>query len=180
MNGQVRRIGLTVLIVPYLFNVIAQTDNNVFSKLRVTTSGNNIYYYDKSSPNTTYQKAFYIYVIKPNAAPPYLMVRFQYSGSSKINAYAYNITADKHNEFRVTPPDGQIIKVSDNNYNDFRSYCDLKVGPSFLNFLRELIKSENPKIEYLGMDDNVKVKITNNEINAVSNVLDAYDALLEK
>jgi hypothetical protein len=162
-------------------SAFAQTDNNnVFSKLRKEAFNNTLKYYDKSSPTTTAIKAFYIYIVKTGSELPYLMVRFQYSGSSKIGVNAYKVIADKHNIYTVTPPSGYIFRNGGNNYDDFRSQCDLKVGESFLNFLRELIKSENPKLEYLGTYDNVTTKLTINEINAISNVLDAYDALLVK
>jgi hypothetical protein len=169
---------LTILVLFFGANLFAQTDNSdVFSKMRTSTSGNSVYYYDKSSPNTTYIKAFYIYVIKPTNAKPYLMVRLQYSGSSAIDVYAYNVMTDKHSSYNITPPTEVITKLSDNNYNDFRSYCDLQVGDKFLNVLRRILSAENPKLEYLGTIDNLTVKISKNEVNAISNVLDVYDAL---
>lgn len=159
-------------------NLSAQTDNNdVFSKMRTSTSGNSVYYYDQSSPNTTYTKAFYIYAVKPSNAKPYLMIRLQYSGSSPIGVYAYNVMPDRHNSFNITPPTGMITKLSDNNYDDFRSYCDLQVGEKFLTVLREIVTAESPKLEYLGTRDNLTVKISKSEVNAISNVLEVYDAL---
>lgn len=170
-----------LLIIASIFigvNLFAQTDNNdVFSKMRTSTMGNSIYYYDQSSPNTTYTKAFYIYAVKPNSGKPYLMVRFQYSGTSAINVYAYNVMPDKHSSYNVTPPTGMLTKLSDNNYNDFRSYCDLQVGEKFLAVLREIVGAENPKLEYLGTIDNLTVKISNSQVKAISNVLNVYDAL---
>ena len=170
-----------LLITLVLFlgaNSFAQTDNSdVFSKMRTPTSGNSVYYYDKSSPNTTYTKAFFIYAVKPTNSKPYLMVRFQYSGSSPIGVYAYNVMSDKHSSFNITPPTGMITKLSDNNYDDFRSYCDLQVGDKFLNVLREIVSAENPKLEYLGTRDNLTVKISKNEVEAISNVLDVFDTL---
>lgn len=166
------------LLLLISINLFAQTDNNdVFSKMRTSTSGNSVNYYDKSSPNTIYTKAFYIYVVKPSNAKPYLMVRFQYSGTSKIGVYAYNVMPDKHTSYNVTPPTGMIIKGTGNNINDFRSYCDLQVGDKFLNILRQIVSAENPKLEYLGTVDNLTVKISKNEVEAISNVLDVYDAL---
>jgi len=171
----------SLLIIIVLFsciNIFAQTDNNnEFSKMRSSTSGNSVYYYDKSSPNTTYTKAFYIYVVKPNNAKPYLKVRLQYSGTSAIGVYAYNVMTDKHSSYNITPPTGMITKLSDNNYDDFRSYCDLEVGDKFLNVLRQIVSAENPKLEYLGTRDNLTVKISKNEIDAISNVLDVFDTL---
>jgi hypothetical protein len=155
----------------------AQTDNNdVFSKMRTSTSGNSVYYYDKSSPSTTQTKAFYIYVVKPSNTNPELRVRFQYSGTSGIGIYAYNVMPDKHTSYTVTPPTGQIIKGTGNGYNDFRSYCDLQVGDKFLNILRQIVSAESPKLEYVGRKDNLTVKISKNEVEAISNVLDVYDA----
>ncbi len=171
---------ILILIVSVFFgaNLFAQTDNkDVFSKMRTSTMGNSVYYYDQNSPNTTYTKAFYIYVVKPNMGKPYLMVRFQYSGTSAIGVYAYNVMPDKHSSFNVTPPTGMITKLSDNNYNDFRSYCDLQVEEKFLNMLREIVGSENPKLEYLGTIDNLTVKISSSQVKSISNVLDVYDAL---
>jgi hypothetical protein len=157
--------------------LFAQTDNNnLFSKMRISTSGNSVYYYDQSSPKSTKSKAFYIYVIKPNNEKPYLMVRFQYHGSSPIGVYAYELMTDKHNSFNVTPP-VDLIKKSGNNYDEFGTYCDLEVDRKFQGFLREIIKAENPKLEYRGTKDNLTVKISESEVKAISNVLSVYDSL---
>lgn len=84
---------------------------------------------------------------------------------------------DKHNSINVTPPNGMITKLSDNNYDDFRNYCDLQVGENFLSILIEIVTAENPKFEYLSKRDNLMVKISKSGIFAISNVLEVYDAL---
>jgi hypothetical protein len=174
MKKKLQILGALLFFSMILF---AQTDNNnLFSKMRISTSGNSVYYYDQSSPKSPKSKAFYIYVIKPNNEKPYLMVRFQYHGSSPIGVYAYELMTDKHNSFNVTPPI-DMIKKSGNNYDEFGTYCDLEVGEKFLDFLREITKAENPKLEYIGTKDNLTVKISTSEVNAISNVLSIYDSL---
>jgi hypothetical protein len=166
-----------ILAILFLFisiNLFAQTDNNdLFSKMRTSTSGNSVYYYDKSSPSTTQTKAFYIYVVKPSNTNPELRVRFQYSGTSRIGVYAYNVMPDKHTSYTVTPPGN--LKRSGNGYN-VGTYCDLVVEDKFLTILRQIVSAENPKLEYVGKYDNLTVKVSKNEVEAISNVLDVYDA----
>jgi hypothetical protein len=158
-------------------NAFAQTDNNLFNKLRKSIDNNAVYYYDKSSPTSTNSKSFFIYLVQPNQGNPYLMVRFQYKGSSPVGVYGYNVNADRRNSFNITPPTGMINKGGGNGVDDFRSQCDLRVENKFLQFLREITKAENPTLEYLGTMDNITVKISSSEVNAISNILDAYDAL---
>ena len=157
--------------------IFAQTDNNdVLSKMRTTSDGNSVYYYDKSSPDNSHSTTFYIYLVKQNSRPPVLKVRFQYYETTRAGIYAYNLKVARNYSFKVTPPTNMINKGSGNNYY-YNSYCDLVVENKFLDFLKDLVRSENPKIEYLGTHNDLTLNITRKEINAISNVLEAYDAL---
>lgn len=167
---------LLTLIGSFLTEAKAQ-ESEIFDKLRKSVFNNQVFYYDKSSPTTTYTKAFYIYLVKPSSGSPYLKVRIQYSGNKPIYVYSYILKPDRNNSFTITPQSSQINKESDNNY-DFRSWCDLLVGDNLLNTLREIVRSENPKIEYIGTKDNVEIKLYKKEIKAIENILDAYDFLM--
>ena len=93
--------------------------------------------------------------------------------------YSYILKPDKYNTFTITPESSQIKKESDNNY-DFRSWCDMIVDDKLLITLQEIVRSQNPKIEYIGTKDNVEIKFLKKEIKAIENILAAYDVLKNK
>lgn len=169
---------LLTLIGIFLAHAKAQ-DSEIFEKLRKSVFNNQVFYYDKSSPTNTYTKAFYIYLVKPSSGSPFLKVRIQYSGNKPIYIYSYILKPDKYNTFTITPESSQIKKESDNNY-DFRSWCDMIVDDKLLITLQEIVRSQNPKIEYIGTKDNVEIKFLKKEIKAIENILAAYDVLKNK
>jgi hypothetical protein len=132
-------------------------------------------YFHRNSPTNYDTKTIFIYIVRPRSGSAYLKARFQYSGSIALGVQEYNIIADKYNQYRITPPGNMIQRGSNNRY--VYSWCDLDVNPDFFKFLQALIKSEKPRLEYIGTAGNLDVKITRTELKVIEEVLDAYDKL---
>ena len=171
-------IGLLTLM---LQNAKAQSEATAaFANLRMEVHDNIVIYKDKSSPKTVGNNAFFIYIVKPNTGSPYLKCEIQYSGYTPIWATSYILKPDKQNPntfFSITPD--FIEKGSDvrPTYSHYWSWCDITVGINLMNTLHEIVKSENPKLQYIGSMDNLETKISKKEVKAIENVLAAYGSL---
>ena len=142
------------------------------SNMRREASNNSVNYYDQTSPSTTNANAFYLYIIKPNNQPPELKLRIQYFGATRLDVYEYSLK-NNDNNLRLF---ADYIHKENVGYGDLKSWCDIDVTTSVLEFLRTINTLSPTKLKYVGAY-NMQRKLTESEVQAIFNVIRLYDLL---
>jgi hypothetical protein len=142
------------------------------SNMRREASNNSVNYYDQTSPSTTNANAFYLYIVKPNNQPPELKLRIQYFGATKLGVYEYSLK-NNDNTLRLF---ADYIHKENVGYGDLKSWCDIDVTTSVLEFLRSINTLSPTKLKYVGAY-NMQRKLIESEVQALFNVIRLYDLL---
>lgn len=132
------------------------------------------WYTDKSTPIYANRNNIHLYFGKMTENTPFLRLKIQYTASDWLFIKYYTIKTD-NNTHNIYTTYGDVKK--DNDGGEIWEWYDVPVDNLLYEIIKDIISSKNVKLRYNGDNYYKDRTITNSEIQALKNVLDAYEAL---
>lgn len=133
------------------------------------------WYFDNTSPKYSNYNAFYLYFAKDKDKSVHnLRLMIQYAGDDWVFVNKYIIKVDDQT-FEITPEYGEV--KTDNNGNGVWEYYDTPVVKKTLDIAKAIAASKKTIIRYQGDQHQFDRVVTDTEKQAITNVLDAYEAM---
>ena len=133
------------------------------------------WYRDKSSPKYVNSNGFYAYIGQSKDSKPWLILALQYSADDWLFIESYTIKVD-----------GKIYTIKEESYGEIKKdngsgriweWLSRPVGPDEYEIIKAVAYGKDVKIRFSGKDYHKDKVITEQQKNALKNVLDAYEAL---
>lgn len=135
---------------------------------------NNITWYnDKSTPTSNASKNFGLYFGKSGNSKPVLRLKIRYTSDDWLFIEKYIIKTD--NQTHTIIPEDRVER--DHGYGEIWEWYDVPVDRQIYNIIKDLLASKSVKLRYSGEQYHSDRVITLKEINAIKNVLNAYQAM---
>lgn len=139
------------------------------------------WYYDKTSPHYASRNGFFIYIGDRGYKMPGLRWRIQYQGNNWLFIEKYIIYVDGLKYKTIIPEFGEVKR--DNGYRGVWEWIDIPVSKhndeiiNDFTILSIIAISEDVKVRLIGKKYSKTITISNEQKNAINNVLNAYEAL---
>lgn len=137
---------------------------------------NKKWYYAKSTTKYLDVNSFHLYIGQDQGSEPYLRMRIQYTGDDWLFINKYTINADGR-IFTLNPSYGDVERDNDSNVWE---WYDASPTSEELEMIKAIAKSKKTVIRPEGDQYYRDRTITGTEKTALSNVMNAYYALLKQ
>jgi len=133
------------------------------------------WYRDRTSPAYVNYNGFYAYIGQSKGSKPWLRLAIQYAAEDWLFIKSYTIKVDN-----------QTYEISENSYNEIKTdngeggiweWLDRQVTSSEYKIIKAVAFAKNAKIRFEGKDYHKDKIINEQQITALRNILDAYEAL---
>jgi len=129
-------------------------------------------YLDKSSPDFDHKECVYVYFSKTRNRP-LLHLKMRYVASQWLNIENYIVTVDKQ-DYTIT--EKPVKEETKGKKRLFHEILDIPIITSkTMDIVREIAYGSNTSIVYVGASEYKKVDLSEEQIRAFRNVLDAYE-----
>lgn len=133
------------------------------------------WYQDIQTPSVINCNGMYLYIGKKKDGAPWLRLRIQYAAEEWLFIRGYKIRTDS-TVHDITPDLFSSIE-RDNGYGGIWEWYDTGVDASTMAILADIVSSRNVKLRYVGDHNSHDRVLSQKEILAMRNVLEAFRAL---
>lgn len=132
------------------------------------------WYYDQTTPQQIQRNSFHLYMGQKDLESPTLNLRIQYKSDTWLFIESYLIKTD-HSLHTLTTRFGDV--QMDNGLSGIWEWYDIPLDAATFKIIEDIINSKTVKLRYQGKQYFKDRDLTAFEIQALKNILDAYESL---
>jgi hypothetical protein len=132
------------------------------------------WYYDQTTPQQIQRNSFHLYMGQKDLESPTLNLQIQYKSDTWLFIESYMIKTD-HSLHTINTRYGDI--QMDNGLSGIWEWYDIPLDAATFKIIEDIINSKTVKLRYQGKQYFKDRDLTANEIQALKNILDAYESL---
>ncbi len=131
-------------------------------------------YFDKTSPRYNNENGFYLTFKKDGKSgqPSDLKLKIQYTSIQPLYIQSYQFQADDYN-YRLIPSKVEL----DHNSSQSWEWCEVPLNSELYRLVNRIISSNTTIIRFVGRGNYTEKEVSNQQKDALKNVLDAYKSM---